>query len=180
VAYRLKHDGGRGETHRFMEPMEFMAGTATLVPPPRHPLVRYHGVFAPNSPWRGAVIPTAPPAARGCPASGETPRHAAGKEPPQAVPMGPAQRHPDGGDVFRVADGGVAAKSPRPTTRIDWATLLHRVWSVDARKCPRCEGPMKFLATIHDRVVIVRILAHLRLPTDEMLPAPARRWDDTS
>ena len=94
--------------------------------------------------------------------------------------MGPAQRHPDGGDVFTVADGVVVAKPPRPTTRIDWATLLRRVWGVDARKCPRCEGPMKFLATIHDRIVIVRILAHLRLPTDEMRPAPARRWDDTS
>ena len=58
--------------------------------------------------------------------------------------------------------------------------LLRRVWGVDALKCPRCEGPMKFIATIHDRAVIVRILAHLRLPTDEMLPAPARRWDDTS
>ena len=65
-------------------------------------------------------------------------------------------------------------------TRVDRATLLRRVWGVDALKCPRCEGAMKFIATIHDRAVIVRILAHLRLPTDEMLPAPTRRWDDTS
>jgi hypothetical protein len=38
--------------------MEFMARLAALVPPPRRPLVRYHGVFAPHSPWRtigGAV-----------------------------------------------------------------------------------------------------------------------------
>lgn len=39
---------------------------------------------------------------------------------------------------------------------------------------------MKFNATVHDRPAIVRILARLRLPTDEMLPTPARRWDETS
>lgn len=39
---------------------------------------------------------------------------------------------------------------------------------------------MKFIATITDRTVVVRNLAHLRLPADEMLPASARRWDDTS
>ena len=82
--------------------------------------------------------------------------------------------------MFAVPEGAAVAKAPRSTTRIDWATLLHRVWGVDALKCPRCEGAMKFIATIHDRAVIVRILAHLRLPTDEMLPAPARRRDDTS
>ncbi|MFO0608533.1 MAG: hypothetical protein U0324_35535 [Polyangiales bacterium] len=35
---------------------------------------------------------------------------------------------------------------------------------------------MKFIATIADRAAVVRILAHLRLPTEEMRPAPARRW----
>jgi hypothetical protein len=58
IAWRLKVPCGRGETHRIMEPMEFMARLAALVPPPRRPLLRYHGVFAPHSPWRaigGAV-----------------------------------------------------------------------------------------------------------------------------
>ena len=57
IAWRLKQPGGRGETHRIMEPMDFMARLVALIPPPRHPLVRYHGVFAPNSPWRPAVVP---------------------------------------------------------------------------------------------------------------------------
>ncbi|MFO0647286.1 MAG: transposase [Polyangiales bacterium] len=39
IAWRLKVSGGRGETHRIMEPMEFMARLAALVPPPRFPLV---------------------------------------------------------------------------------------------------------------------------------------------
>jgi cell division septation protein DedD len=181
VAYRLKHCGGRGETHRIMEPMEFMARLAALVPPPRHPLVRYHGVFAPNSPWRGAVVPAAPASQeRVCatprprPAAAENPRSAAAEATRPADP-----RHVDA-DVFSVPEVAVPTKPPRATTRIDWATLLHRVWGVDALQCPRCEGRMKFIATITERAVIVRILAHLRLPTEEVLPAPARRWDDTS
>jgi len=56
IAWRLKQPGGRGETHRIMEPMDFMASLVALIPPPRHPLVRYHGVFAPHSPWRAAVV----------------------------------------------------------------------------------------------------------------------------
>ena len=58
--------------------------------------------------------------------------------------------------------------------------MLHRVWDVDALKCPRCEGSMRFIATILDRAVIVRILTHLGLPAAEVIAAPARRWDDTS
>jgi len=39
---------------------------------------------------------------------------------------------------------------------------------------------MKFIATITDQAVIVRILTHLGLPSVEVVAAPARRWDDTS
>jgi hypothetical protein len=58
IAWRLKIPGGSGETHRIMEPMEFMARLAALVPPPRGPLLQYHGVFAPHSPWGGVVVPS--------------------------------------------------------------------------------------------------------------------------
>jgi hypothetical protein len=32
-----------------------------LIPPPRHPLVRFHGAFAPRSSWRKLVVPKARP-----------------------------------------------------------------------------------------------------------------------
>ena len=57
VAYRLKVRRRGGETHRVMQPQEFMGCLVALIAPPRYPLVRYHGVFAPNSPWRGAIVP---------------------------------------------------------------------------------------------------------------------------
>jgi len=38
------------ETHRVMPPLQFLARLAALIPPPRHPLIRFYGIFAPRSP----------------------------------------------------------------------------------------------------------------------------------
>jgi len=196
VAWRLKQPGGRGEPHRIMEPMEFMARLAALVPPPRRPLVRYHGVFAPNSPWRVAVVPGPRPQElerrmKACAAMAKAATEAATGAvgvTMAAVAAGAQGTTTDAG-VWDTAEASGAAevtgaakpeKKALRAARIDWATLLHRVWGIDAMKCPRCEGPMKFIATITDRAVIVRILTHLGLPSVEVVAAPARRWDDTS
>ena len=58
------------------------------------------------------------------------------------------------------AGGGETREAPTKRSRIDWARLLWRVWSVDALKCPACEGRMKMIAAITERVGIVRILEH--------------------
>jgi hypothetical protein len=44
-----------------MQPTAFLARLAALIPPPRHPLVRFHGAFAPHSAWRKKVVPAVPP-----------------------------------------------------------------------------------------------------------------------
>jgi hypothetical protein len=54
--HRLKMPYRDGTTHVIFEPLDFMARLAALVPRPRVNLTRYHGVFAPNSPWRGAML----------------------------------------------------------------------------------------------------------------------------
>jgi len=61
VAYQVKVGRSRRKTHRLMTPVEFLARASALIPPPRYPLVRYHGVLAPNSPFRSRVIPRPPP-----------------------------------------------------------------------------------------------------------------------
>jgi hypothetical protein len=43
-----------------MSPVECLARLAILVAPPYFPLVRYHGVFAARSSWRGLVTPKPP------------------------------------------------------------------------------------------------------------------------
>jgi hypothetical protein len=66
LAYRIKKVRGGRAKHRVMTPLELLARLAALVPPPRYPLLRYHGVLAPRSAWRCDVVPRVPKAATGC------------------------------------------------------------------------------------------------------------------
>ena len=56
IAYRIKQPR-RNATHRILEPIELLARIAALIPPPRHPFLRYHGVLAPASKWRRWIVP---------------------------------------------------------------------------------------------------------------------------
>ena len=57
VRYELKTQYRDGTPHVKFEPLDFVARMAALVPNPRVNLTRFHGVFAPNSPYRRLVIP---------------------------------------------------------------------------------------------------------------------------
>ena len=57
VVYRLKHSFRDGTTHVVLDPIDFIARLAALVPRPRAHLTRYHGVFAPNFKHRHRVVP---------------------------------------------------------------------------------------------------------------------------
>jgi hypothetical protein len=58
VRLRLKTPYRDGTTHVIFEPEDFMAKLAALVPKPRAHLIRYHGVLAPASALRAAVVPS--------------------------------------------------------------------------------------------------------------------------
>ena len=178
VAWQLKRPGGRGETHRIMDPMEFMARFAALVPQPRFPLVRYHGVFAPHSPWRPVVVPRPTTTVRRCE---RDPSRMSDSATSTSIGDAIAARH-DRDDVCLTEspDGDTKPAAANASGRIDWATLMHRVWGWDVLACPRCEGRMRFIAVIKEPDVIERILTHVGLSTKRIAAAPARRWDDTS
>jgi hypothetical protein len=53
--YTLKTPYRDGTIHIILEPLDFIARLATLVPKPRVNLTRFHGVFAPNSALRRQV-----------------------------------------------------------------------------------------------------------------------------
>ena len=57
VRYRLKTAYRDGTTHIVLEPLDFIARLAALVPPPRVHLTRYHGVFAAHAALRAAITP---------------------------------------------------------------------------------------------------------------------------
>ncbi|WP_437854621.1 transposase [Sorangium sp. So ce363] len=90
IAYLLKTPR-RGRTHRVMSPTEFMARLAALIPTPKLPLVRYHGVFAPRSSLRSPATPKPPArAAKPEPCPGHVPRPAAPAPAPAPAPASPA------------------------------------------------------------------------------------------
>ena len=49
---------------------------------------------------------------------------------------------------------------------------MRRAFDLDVLPCPRCAGRTELIATIDDRAVIARILAHLGLPGARQGPAP--------
>ena len=63
VVYTLKTPCRDGTTQVVLDPLEFIARLAALVPRPRINLTRYHGVLAPHHRWRAAITP----AGRGIP-----------------------------------------------------------------------------------------------------------------
>src|SRR5664279_2579369 len=139
--YRVKATRHGIETQRVMSPMQFMARLVALIPPPYHPLLRYFGVFGPHSSWRKSVVPEV----------AETteldPQHK------HAQPsVAPTSKSSCVDSAFKISTGATAAldvlaplskklneavgtkeKEPRFSApwRIDWATLLKRVYQAD-------------------------------------------------
>ena len=125
-------------------PVDFLRRLASITPPPRVNLLRFHGVFAPNSHLRHRITPKP-----------DAPTQAT--EPPPS----PRQRAFD----FVVALLGAVA-----TSRLSWAELLQRTFRTDVLLCPRCEGRMRVVAFTTDTTVAQEILARLGLAA----PRPLR------
>ncbi len=153
LAYRLKRPLRDGREVLVLQPTELLRRLATLVPPRRHHLVRYHGVFAPNASWRGAIVP------RPMETEGEA-RCAGAPSEERVLP----RRH-------RAAK---AAARSRPPSRLPWAHLLRRVFREDVLECNRCGGRRVVLAFLSERRAVKAILQHLGLPTTGPPVAPAR------
>lgn len=147
VTYRLRHPRA-GIAQLVLAPTEFLRKLATLIPPPRHHLTRFHGCLAPNAKWRREVVPapSAEPAACSPP------------PPPAETASPPTPANDD---------------APAPS-RIPWAELLERVYRADVLKCDRCGGRMTMLAFITERAVVRQILDHLGIPSTGPPIAPAR------
>jgi hypothetical protein len=156
VAVALQRAWADGTTHLVFTPLELLEWLVPLVPRPRINLVLYHGVLAPNAPWRPAVVARAEPEAG-------------------AVEPCPSPTPAD--DKREDATG----RRARPKYRA-WADLMRRAFEADVLACPKCGGRMIVLATIEDPAVIWRILTHLGLCTEAGAALPAARassWTDS-
>jgi hypothetical protein len=144
-----------GTTHLVFTPPELLERLVPLVPRPRINLLLYHGVLAPNAPWRRAVV---------------------------AHPVGESEAIQDAASLT-TSDTVVVDVTKRLRMRPrhrTWAELMRRAFEADVLDCPRCGGRMVVLATIDDPAVIHRILTHLGLSTEPGEPAPGRAppWGD--
>jgi len=185
IAYRVRHPLGPGRTHRVLTPLELLARLAAIVPPPRYPLTRYHGVLAGNSPWREFVVPRPPEPAAGC-------RHPRNEPRPVAVPTPTVRAAPDPDDPLLAG-----APQPVPRTlspehwswlgegvllavqpRVDWATLIRRTFLADVLTCPRCRGSMELIELVTDPQRAREILLALGVSHQPVEVAPPREPDD--
>lgn len=191
IAYAIRKPW-TSETHRVMQPVQFLARLAALISPPRHPLIRFYGVFAPHSSWRRKVVPRASRCERESAVacrlalSASSPTGAATspsdtgcsrESPPCAITTGcpctqagPACAAPIG--PVHVAPFALRA----PSARIDWAELLKRIYDVDALACS-CGGRLRFIALILDEEPARKILDSLDLPSRAPPVARARAPD---
>jgi hypothetical protein len=82
------------------------------------------------------------------------------------------------GRVEPTALAPVAAGPERATTKTgsrawSWAALMHRAFALDVLACPHCGGRLRLIATLHDPVVIPKLLAHLGMARSGPSPGPA-------
>ena len=69
-----------------------------------------------------------------------------------------------------LGEAGVKSTPPAWT----WSALMHRAFGVDVLAGPHCGGRLRLMATLHDPVVIRKILTHLALARSGQSPGSAQ------
>jgi Putative transposase/Transposase zinc-binding domain len=202
IGYRIKKARGGRAKLLVVTPLELLARIAALIPPPRYPLVRYHGVLAPRSSWRKAVIPR-PPEVEATHAKKE--RHERVKDVDQA-PRRQRNAHSSRGDddaghppkpraASAASDFSATYLAPNviavrhwerlrggllfaTAPRIPWSILLRRTFDVDVLECAKCHGRLRVLGAVEDPLAARALLEQLGLPTDA--PAQPRARDPST
>ncbi len=142
VAVYRTDGGGTGKLGRIeLRAVEFLRRFALLAPPPRKNTVRYYGALAPNSPLRPLLVQEAGKR------SGDDDR---------------AFRMP----ALKAANAFSRAKEELRSRAKSWAACLNRIFEIEPLICPRCAGDLIPAAAIIADRELLRLLAHLKLPTE--------------
>jgi len=139
VEYHFRHPDPTGRTSWVTDGPTWCRRLATLIPPRRSHLTRFHGVLSAAHAWRPHVVP---------------------------APSTDAPIHDTSATAMTLAH------------RLDWASLLRRVYGDDVTKCPRCGDRLAVLAFVTHPDVIAAILDHLGLAAAAPPIAPARAPPD--
>lgn len=149
VRLSLRQPWRDGTTDLVFTPLELLERLAVLVPRPRVNLILYFGVLGARATARAEV---AGPAWTDAARQAATPK----ETDPAPASIDPAESRRGGG------------------RNRSWAALMQRTFGLDVLACPRCGGRLRLIALIEQRTVIERVLGHLRLPTEILVPRPAR------
>jgi len=108
-----------------MSPLECLARLAAMVPPPRYPLLRLHGVLAPRHAWRARVVPRPPESHARCmkAASEAKPASVAGASRPAELALSANERQPPRPSTRTQAGTGEAALLP-PANVVETSELV--------------------------------------------------------
>jgi hypothetical protein len=166
ISFRMKRPLPDGRTHLVFTPVELLRKLATLVPPPRSNLVRFHGVFAPGAKLRPFLLSQAPGTAPAAPARSVS-ASALTATPSRAGGLQTAGLE-GGGKETKPAESAKAVRG-----QLDWAELLRRTFAIDVIRCGRCGGKRRVLAHVTGPGAKA-ILEHLKLPSRPPPLAPAR------
>jgi hypothetical protein len=149
LRYQLPKPLPDGRTVLYLSPLELIDRLAARIPPPRIHRHRYHGVLAPNSPWRAQII---------CLQAAE----AATDDPLLMNPPSVAEKPPSS-----------PTQSHRSSTYL-WAMLLARLYACFPLLCPHCGTEMRIIAFVTDTPSVRRVLEHLGEPTQPPRTMPPR------
>ncbi len=161
MRHQLKSPYRDGTTHIVLEPLDFIARLAALVPPPGMHLTRYHAAHPCGAPLRGslrlcesAILPIC----HGVFAPHSKLRAA----------VTPAHRG-QGAAQYAAAD---PAQPPTPRhVAMSWARRLKRVFGIEIEHCTGCGGKLRIIASIEGPEVIAKILSHLERSAPEPYPS---------
>ena len=131
-----------------LDPLDFLARLAALIPPPKFHMLRYHGVLAAHAKDRARVVPGFAP------------------ESPALVQLGLA--------FGKMKKLGVEPDT-KGSTRHPWADLMQRVFAHEVLVCQRCKGDMRLVEVINDSDELARALAEAGLgsrPPPRPRPSP--------
>ncbi|MFN8626849.1 MAG: transposase [Candidatus Binatia bacterium] len=188
VLLRLRRPWRDGPRAICFEPSELLEKIAAIIPKPRLNMLVYHGVVAPHARRRGEAVRRAQEGVASdvltqAVDSEMTTQQADTTRSSGATELGssaPGQSAPVAG--VSPADTTVTAMTSRwpPSAgytrppHYAWADLLRRTFAIDVLACPECGGRLRLLATIEEAAVVEKILRHLGLPAEPLVPACAR------
>jgi hypothetical protein len=151
VVYRYKRPFRDGSTHVVLEPLDFIARLAALVPRPRLNLTRFHGVFAPNFRHRRRIVPHHP---KGW-VDSDKPLAPIGQDDPVPRSTGMCES----GDVLGSAPKTSICDRRRGLPGLRGATA-------GGRSCASCargiSASLHVIACVEEPALIAKILGHIR------------------